>query len=616
MSARSRVRSFVGVLAAGALCVVAAVGGGSVAVAAEKRIAGDDRVATSIKVVEATTAWSSSAIIVNKNVFPDALSATPLGGVLKAPIYLTGPEGLDPQVGASMKARGVNHVVLVGGEAVLPGKVLQDVQALGVNAERIAGVDRYATSVEVAKHVVARKGGSVPVAFIATGLNFPDGLTAGATAARMGGILLLSQDGVLPGVVKDYLDSLNVTKLVGAGVQGAKAIESYSKTGITKESAAGSDRYDTAVKLAAYWGTPASVVVVTGENFPDALSAGPYAALQGWPIMPVQKDTVPGPIANKLQAMAPMSIPPKVIGGPAVITPNTATQATTQATTPGHSAGSGGSGSSGSGGSGGSSTSAIYNQFSAYQDTKLPITGAGRSANVLLRWSGSGSLPTVTAGETIGSVTFTKQGSSEVVSDPIAVTAVSISSAKIIDTKVTIRILDGLPIASGVPYDVTATFTSTDKRFTSPQSWDVEIPTYDPSNETWEKIECYTTGNGPGTNNRVIAGVTLDNYGVSCSFRPGDGKPVGHNPAVKVGTLVVQYSPQGTGTWTDFHSSPLEVTFDWNPTIQFAGANSSLSTTLTEGTYDMKGVLTPDSGYTGIFPSGGLEYNGTFVVVP
>ena len=61
---------------------------------------------------------------------------------------------------------------------------------------RLAGSDRYATSVQVSRSAY----GSSDSVFIATGTNFPDGLAGGPVAALLPGPLLLVSPTQLPGV--------------------------------------------------------------------------------------------------------------------------------------------------------------------------------------------------------------------------------------------------------------------------------------------------------------------------------------------------------------------------------------------------------------------------------
>ena len=56
-----------------------------------------------------------------------------------------------------------------------------------------------------------------------------------------------------------------------------------------------------------------TVIVTTGENFPDGLAAGPFAAERGAPILLVRNSAIPSATAAKLTALKPSEI--IVVGG-------------------------------------------------------------------------------------------------------------------------------------------------------------------------------------------------------------------------------------------------------------------------------------------------------------
>lgn len=60
-----------------------------------------------------------------------------------------------------------------------------------------------------------------------------------------------------------------------------------------------------------------AVYVAVGDNFPDALGAGPVAALNNAPLLLVQKDAIPSPTLAELNRLMPSTI--YIIGGTGVI---------------------------------------------------------------------------------------------------------------------------------------------------------------------------------------------------------------------------------------------------------------------------------------------------------
>lgn len=80
----------------------------------------------------------------------------------------------------------------------------------------------------------------------------------------------------------------------------------------------GADRYATAAAIAARFpsGVPVAYVA-TGRAFPDALSAASAAARHGGPLLLVEPDAIPAPIARELRRLAPERI--VVVGGTSAV---------------------------------------------------------------------------------------------------------------------------------------------------------------------------------------------------------------------------------------------------------------------------------------------------------
>jgi putative cell wall-binding protein len=84
---------------------------------------------------------------------------------------------------------------------------------------------------------------------------------------------------------------------------------------------AGETRYATAAAVSAEFNPhPSSisrVFVVTGTNFPDALSVGPIAGMDGSPILLTKPNSLPGPTRDEIQRLSPDEI--IVVGGRSAI---------------------------------------------------------------------------------------------------------------------------------------------------------------------------------------------------------------------------------------------------------------------------------------------------------
>ncbi|MFE5410723.1 cell wall-binding repeat-containing protein [Microbacterium sp. NPDC056569] len=184
--------------------------------------------------------------------------------------------------------------------AIQPGDVV-DLGSLvlepwGFRETRLAGPDRFSTSVEVSRAVIP-DGHRAPVVYLANGYRFPDALAAGPAAARQGGVVLLTDPEVLPDVVAAELRRLDPQRVVVLGRADAVSEAVVDRIGDALPSAtaveriAGVDRFETAELLVrdAFPGAE-QAFVVSGLKFPDALAAGAAAASVDAPVLLVQGD--------------------------------------------------------------------------------------------------------------------------------------------------------------------------------------------------------------------------------------------------------------------------------------------------------------------------------------
>lgn len=183
--------------------------------------------------------------------------------------------------------------------------------------ERIAGSDRYQTSIEISKF-----GWSKPsdVAIIATGDNFPDALSAAPLAGKYNAPILLTDPDKLDKSLYDELVRLKTKKVFivgGTGVISKDIEDELTEEGIECERISGSDRYETSVAVASKLDNVKKAVLATGNEFPDALSVAPWAASNGVPILLTEKDSIPESVEKYIKDNKISEV--YVIGGKGVI---------------------------------------------------------------------------------------------------------------------------------------------------------------------------------------------------------------------------------------------------------------------------------------------------------
>lgn len=290
-----------------------------------ERLAGVNAFETAAAISADTFAEGAGTVfLATREAFADVLGAGPAAASSGAPILLTSRDTLPEATGAELVRLGAERVVIVGGTAAVSSAVQEQVAALVATVDRVAGLDRYETAAALSAATFAPEA---PVAYVATGERFPDGLVAGAAAAADGGGPVLLTRGVsLPEATRAELERLAPQRIVLVGGTAAVSdavqaeLEQLTTGGVTR--LAGVDRYETAAQVATGVfdsGTPA--FVATGAAPWDALAGVPAAAAAGGALLLVAPTGVPAAVADALTEVAPPAI--SVLGGTAVISKET-----------------------------------------------------------------------------------------------------------------------------------------------------------------------------------------------------------------------------------------------------------------------------------------------------
>ncbi len=146
---------------------------------------------------------------------------------------------------------------------------------------RIAGADRIGTSIAASKAGFPNDN-SASAVVLARSDTFPDALAGVPFAAHVHGPLLLTtQTGLPDGVIAEIQRVLPIGSAVfvlgGTSALSPSIDLRLTSLGYKPVRIQGANRYETAVKIANALGDPVTVFEADGENFPDALSAGPAA---------------------------------------------------------------------------------------------------------------------------------------------------------------------------------------------------------------------------------------------------------------------------------------------------------------------------------------------------
>ena len=273
------------------------------------RLAGADRYATAAAISSRFNPGVPVVYIATGSNYPDALSASAVAGAQGSPLLLVPTGSIPPVVWNELVRLQPQKIMLAGGSSVVSDAVANILTQIAP-VQRASGADRYATS----RALVSSAPINAATAFVATGRNFPDALTAGAAAGAMGGAVMLV-DGLaksVPTSTTNVLMSKGVStvriagsaSVVTAGVQNnlAAAFSTVVRHG-------GADRYATGVAVnAAVFPNADTVYLAVGTNYADALAGGALAAATDSPLFIVQSNCVPKSVRNQIVSMSPSTI--------------------------------------------------------------------------------------------------------------------------------------------------------------------------------------------------------------------------------------------------------------------------------------------------------------------
>lgn len=178
--------------------------------ATSESLVGKDRIDTAVKISKEGWKSAETVILVNDSAIPDALTATPLAHAKNAPILLTGKDGLKKSTADEIKRLGAKDVIMIGGDAVLPAKIENDLKALNIKVDRVKGATREETALEIAKRLDGIKDVSeIAVVNGVTGL--ADAVSVAAAAAERNMPILLANPKSGLSIVEKFIKDENMS---------------------------------------------------------------------------------------------------------------------------------------------------------------------------------------------------------------------------------------------------------------------------------------------------------------------------------------------------------------------------------------------------------------------
>ena len=266
-------------------------GGTSTPSVTKDRVSGANRFQTAINVAnelkgELGIVKFNNIVVANSDDYADALSATALAADKKAPILVVNKnnETTVKNYITSNLVKGGN-VYIIGGTAAVSEKFEDSLT--GYKVTRLGGADRFATNIAVLKALGVSGASDIMVAY---GFDFADALSASATGEPVllvGKTLTADQLAYLKGLGgNDDYYVIGGTSAVNATVM--NQLKAANVGDVTR--LGGTDRYETGLAVAEeFFGKAKTVVVASGNDFPDGLTGGVLANAMDAPLLLVNQ---------------------------------------------------------------------------------------------------------------------------------------------------------------------------------------------------------------------------------------------------------------------------------------------------------------------------------------
>lgn len=243
--------------------------------------------------------------------FADSLSGAPLQR--NALLLFSHKDRLPPSVATQLQQMGTRRVTVLGGPAVITEPVLNQLRAMGIQVERIAGPERLSTAAAIAQRFNSNhrsgSGAYLVRAFGDGSAGFADSLAAGAAAARRNWPVLLTGSDRLSGPTTGVMNRRPEVTIVGGPAAISNAVRLEVAGFVPKvNQAQGADRTKTAELLATPASHNASVIVLDGFDpgaWHGGFAASGLAADIDAPIFLTNPATNGADIAAQLDGMAP-----------------------------------------------------------------------------------------------------------------------------------------------------------------------------------------------------------------------------------------------------------------------------------------------------------------------
>ncbi|MDO5689083.1 MAG: cell wall-binding repeat-containing protein [Tissierellia bacterium] len=261
------------------------------------RIHGSDRFETAIKISHQVAENSDYVLLANGYNYPDALTGSSISGG-KYPLLFTSGDNLNASTKAEIRRLNPQMVILLGGESSISSQIERELN-LDYEVMRLGGADRYET-MELIQEYSPKKN-----RILTSGENFADSLVAAPLALSKDANIVLTPKQTLTEttmkLIKNFDENLTI---IGGDNAISASMRELIWEHIPRENTlelSGTNRYETSVRIAEQFLSD-TVIVSSGEDFPDSLAGSVLAGSIGAPILLSGADKLDASVRDYLKA--------------------------------------------------------------------------------------------------------------------------------------------------------------------------------------------------------------------------------------------------------------------------------------------------------------------------
>jgi putative cell wall-binding protein len=157
-----------------------------------------------------------TVFVARGDIFADALVGSPFAYARGYPVLLTDSETLSSPAARAIRRLGASKVIILGSFSAVSADVQADLSELPsvTSVERIGGYNRYETARRVARYGIEHYWATASFVGVASGADYPDALSGGASTGAVGGALILTEPTRLTVQADQFLYELSALDVV------------------------------------------------------------------------------------------------------------------------------------------------------------------------------------------------------------------------------------------------------------------------------------------------------------------------------------------------------------------------------------------------------------------